>query len=137
MHLSAPLGDDCCGLSDRWVLDLTLACDLVALDQWAGQELAAQGIRWDGFRIISGYRSPAVQVVVNPAAPRSLHTFCPSLAADLRVGGTPATSTEIETWFWLGQRWEFMGHRWGGRFRPPDLNHFDLGKPFDGSTQDT
>ncbi len=107
------------------------------LDQWAGQELAAQGVRWDGLYIISGHRDEGYQLILNPAAPRSLHTRCPSLAADLRVANQPATLTEIQTWFWLGQRWEFMGHRWGGRFRPPDLNHFDMGRAFDGSTQDT
>ena len=137
MHLNERIGLDWCGLAERWVLDPVLAQDLVLLDQWAASELSAQRLRWDGLFLISGHRSPQVQVVLNPAAPRSLHTYCPSLAADLRVANRPASATEIETWFWLGQRWEFMGHRWGGRFRPPDLNHFDLGKPFDGSTSDT
>ena len=130
--MSERVTNDWCGLADRWRLDPQLAFDLVSLDQWATQELAAQGIRWPGLFVISGHRSPALQLIVNPAAPRSLHTVCPSLAADLRVANQPASLTEIQTWFWLGQRWEFMGHRWGGRFKPPDLNHFDMGKPFEG-----
>ena len=136
MPFSERVSEDWCGLADRWILDPALAEDLVLLDQWAAFELSAEGIRWDGLYVISGYRSPSLQAVINPHAPRSFHTVCPSMAADLRVANQPASLTEIQTWFWLGQRWEFMGHRWGGRFRPPDLNHFDLGKPFDGSTQD-
>jgi len=137
MFLSEPLSDDWCSLADRWLLDPQLAEDLVLLDRWASAELSAKGIRWPGMFIISGHRSPELQLIVNPAAPRSLHTYCPSLAADLRVGDKPASATPASTWFWLGQRWEFIGHRWGGRFRPPDLNHFDLGRAFDGSTSDT
>ena len=132
MPLPERITDDWCGLAQRWVLDPVLAEDLVLLDQWAAQELAAEGIRWGGLFIISGRRSPSVQIIVNPDAPRSFHTFCPSLAADLRVGNRAATLTEASTWAFLGQRWEFIGHRWGGRFRPPDLNHFDMGKPFEG-----
>jgi len=131
--LSERVSDDWCSLANRWTLDPRLAMDIVALDEWAAAELAAQGIHWNGLYILSGYRSPDLQLIVNPDAPRSLHTRCPSLAADLRVANQPATLTEIETWFWLGQRWEFMGHRWGGRFRPPDLNHFDMGLAFDGT----
>lgn len=121
---------DWCGLAERWTLDPRLAEDLLLLDQWSAAELSAEGVRWAGLYIISGYRSPSVQIIVNPSAPRSLHTYCPSLAADLRVANEPAFHTLIQTWYALGQRWEFMGHRWGGRFRPPDLNHFDLGIPF-------
>lgn len=111
--------------------------DLVSLNQWAAHELSAQGIHWPGLTIISGYREPRLQIILNPLAPRSLHTRCPSLAADLRLGSVAASITEPELWAFLGTRWEFMGHRWGGRFHPPDLNHFDMGKAFDGSTQDT
>jgi len=96
-----------------------------------------KGFVGGGLFIISGHRSPALQIIVNPSAPRSLHTYCPSLAADLRLGNRGSALDEAQTWAWLGQRWEFMGHRWGGRFRPPDLNHFDLGKPFQGETRDT
>ena len=137
MHFNEQISHDWCGLANRWILDPKLAQDLVSLDEWAAHELSAQGIRWAGLHIISGHRAPALQLIVNPAAPRSLHTYCPSLAADLRLANQPASLTEAATWAFLGQRWEFMGNRWGGRFRPPDLNHFDLGKPFDGSTSDT
>lgn len=134
--LSERVTTDWCGLADRWILDPRLAEDLVSLNEWAAFELSAQGVRWGGLFVISGHRSPGLQTVVNPSAPRSLHTHCPSLAADLRVADRPASLTEIQTWYWLGQRWEFMGHRWGGRFHPPDLNHFDMGRAFDGSTRD-
>lgn len=125
--LSEPIGNDSCGLAHRWTLDPTLAQDLVLLDVRAKATMATQGVRWEGLFIISGYRTPSVQASLNPSAPRSLHTYCPSLAADLRVANQPATQTPVETWFFLGDIWEGMGHRWGGRFAAPDLNHFDLG----------
>ena len=124
------LTNDWCGLANRWVLDPTLAQDLVVLNQFAQAHFSAEGIRFDGLTIISGHRSQRLQIIVNPDAPRSLHTACPSLAADLRVGVKPASTTGPQMWFQLGSWWEMMGHRWGGRFRPPDLNHFDMGKPF-------
>lgn len=124
-------------LANRWSLDPALAADLVFLDQLARTKLAAEGLRWGGLYIISGHRPPALQAVINPAAPRSLHTRCPSLAADLRVENIPASLTPAQVWDWLGRQWENMGHRWGGRFTPPDSNHFDLGIAFDGSTSDT
>ena len=49
------------------------------------------------------------------------------MAADLRVGNAPASTTDPSVWAFLGTRWEAMGGRWGGRFDPPDWNHFDLG----------
>lgn len=51
---------------------------------------------------------------------------CPSLAADLRVGNQPASLTPPTVWTVYGTLWESMGGRWGGRFTPPDWNHFDI-----------
>lgn len=99
---------------------------LVELDAQATRQFSAQGFRWPGLFVISGYRSPALQLDVNPLAPNSLHTRCPSLAADLRVGDLPASLTPRNFWSLLGEAWERLGGRWGGRFTPEDLNHFDL-----------
>jgi hypothetical protein len=114
-------------LSRRWVLDPTLAQMLVALEAWATREAAGAGFRWPGIQILSGYRSFARQAQVNPAAPNSLHTRCPSMAADLRLGSFTGVS-EGPIWDWLGAKWMLMGGRWGGMFHSGrDENHFDLG----------
>jgi len=129
MASEAIKGDDSCGLQRRWTLDPTLADMLVDLDEWARRTFAAARFRWPGLFIISGYRSAGLQAELNPLAPASLHTRCPSLAADLRVGDVPASITTPEFWAVLGQRWRQMGGRWGGDFLPPegpDYNHFDL-----------
>ena len=99
---------------------------LVEMDADADRQFSTQGFRWPGLFVISGYRSRGLQAEINPLAPNSLHTRCPSLAADLRVGDIPASVTPFEFWAFLGQIWERFGGRWGGRFTPPDLNHFDL-----------
>jgi len=80
---------------------------------------------WPGLYIISGFRTPARNAEVD-GAPRSLHMACPSRAADLRVGTVEGVSSEA-VWAILGGMWRLMGGRWGGNFRDPDLNHFDLG----------
>ena len=126
MARSELLGADVCGLSRRWALDPTLAGMLVDLDRWAAREFSAAGLRWPGLFIISGWRSRILQAEINPLAPASLHTRCPSLAADLRVGDVPASVTGVETWAFLASHWSTLGGRWGGRFTPPDNNHFDL-----------
>jgi len=99
---------------------------LVRLDAEAERGFSAQGFRWPGLSIISGYRSRFLQATINPLAPNSLHTRCPSLAADLRVGDQPASITSFETWALLGRIWSTLGGRWGGTFSPSDPNHFDL-----------
>ncbi len=99
---------------------------LVRLEDWAQRTFSAEGLRWAGLFVISGFRSPLLQAEVNPLAPASLHTRCPSLAADLRVGDVPASLTTVETWAFLASYWFTLGGRWGGRFTPPDNNHFDL-----------
>ena len=126
MGSSRRVGDDPCVLARRWVLAPALATLLIRLDGMAARDFSAQGFRWPGLWIISGYRSPQLQARVNPSVTKSLHTLCPSLAADLRVGDLPASITTDEIWRFLGERWELLGGRWGGRFTPPDVNHFDL-----------
>jgi len=126
MGSSNRVGNDACSLARRWVLEPALAALLVRLDGMAATAFAAQGLRWPGLWIISGYRSAASQRALNPSVTKSFHTRCPSLAADLRVGDQPASITTQEIWAFLGTRWESLGGRWGGRFSPPDPNHFDL-----------
>ncbi len=99
---------------------------LVNLNGWAAREFSAQGLRWPGLFIVSGFRSKALQAEVNPLAPDSLHTRCPSLAADLQVGDVSASLTTVEIWAFLASHWFTLGGRWGGRFTPPDNKHFDL-----------
>jgi len=129
-------GNEVCDLSRRWILDPDLATMVLALERIATQRTTAAGIRWPGLFIISGYRSPALQAQVNPAAPNSLHTRCPSLAVDLRVGDAPASTTDVLVWKFLGDIWRTLGGKWGGDFRPtPDNNHFQAllvnGGPFE------
>ncbi len=119
------IGDDC-GLSRRWRLEPTLAAMLGRLEARAQDAFSAEGLRWPGIFVISGYRSPQRQAQVNPDAPNSLHVRCPALAVDLRVGDLPASSTPLELWSFLGQLWKALGGRWGGDFTPRDPNHFDL-----------
>jgi hypothetical protein len=127
--------DDPCSLSARWTLDPSLARMLVQLEELARREFSSEGLRWPGLFIISGYRSPSLQALVNPNAPGSLHTRCPSLAADLRVGDLAARATPSPVWELLGGIWMSLGGQWGGLFEPDpdsvwyplaDLNHFDL-----------
>ena len=124
--LPSAIGTDACSLARRWVLAPTLAKMVVELEGVAKDGFAAAGIQWPGLWIISGQRSAAHQASLNPFAPKSRHIECPSLAVDLRVGNVPASITQEEVWRILGDIWEDMGGRWGGNFRTPDLNHFDV-----------
>lgn len=98
----------------------------MALEQRAAAAFSAEGLRWGGIWIISGYRSPAHQASVNPSNPNSRHSQCPSMAVDLRVANLPASGTPRELWGFLGQLWQSIGGRWGGSFPDPDLNHFEM-----------
>lgn len=74
--------------------------------------------------IISGRRSVEANREVG-GAPTSRHLQ--GLAFDVAVEGYSRDS--IPWWWWqiLGEWWEGLGGRWGGRFNPPDVNHFDVG----------
>lgn len=129
---STPVGRDSCALAFEWGISERLALELIRLDTWAETTLSGTWgpVRsgWPGLFIISGYREPSFQQRLNPTAPQSLHTRCPALAADLRIGNRPASMTPLEMWALLGGRWKLWGFRWGGDFDPIDPNHFDLGE---------
>lgn len=122
----SPVGTDACALSRRWLLEPSLASMLVDLDATATRHFSSKGLRWPGLFVISGYRTKAEQANINPFAPNSLHTRCPSLAADLRVGNVPASLTDRTIWWYLGSEWKKLGGRWGGSFEVEDVNHFDV-----------
>jgi len=128
MPLPEVIGTDeasACGLARRWVLDAFLARSLVALNRWQKGRFAAAGLSGPDLWIISGHRSRERQAVVNPSAPNSLHTRCPSMAADLRLGQNDPRLLTAEVWAILGGRWRLTtAGRWGGNFTPPDNNHF-------------
>lgn len=126
---------DVCSLQRRWAIRADLARGLIRLDRWAAGRIPTIRVRglqleWPGLTIISGHRSQVLQARLNPDAPNSLHTRCPALAVDLRVGAARASSIPLEIWSLLGQQWVRMGFRWGGDFSTPDPNHFDVGRGF-------
>jgi len=122
MSLPSRVGRDACALARRWVLDVALADKLVRLEEQASSEL---GRYWPGIYVISGYRSPAHNAEVG-GVPNSFHLSCPSLAVDLRVGNV-AGLPDGEVMAILGGMWRLMGGKWGGTFRDPSPNHFDIG----------
>jgi uncharacterized protein YcbK (DUF882 family) len=83
-------------------------------------------LRADGIPliVISGRRNANVNAEVG-GDERSLHLY--GLAFDLQVEGF--RRDELHPFFWqtLGEWWEALGGRWGGRFSPADVNHFDTG----------
>lgn len=92
-------------------------------------------------RVVSGFRSPQRQaqllarwnagdrrgLVAKPAV-RSAHSE--GRAVDLgwvwNGRGVSVADTPIEYWEFLASLFEPVGVRWGGRFRSPDLPHFEL-----------
>jgi len=97
-------------------------------DWWESQET---GLPLGGFThlpplfIFSGYRTEAHNADVGGVA-NSLHTRCPALAVDLRVGSV-AGLPDDEIQAILGGKWRLMGGRWGGTFSDPSPHHFDIG----------
>jgi len=120
--LPSRVGSDVCLLADRWTLDYGLAAMFVRLEHQAAREM---GRYWPGLYIISGQRDPAHNADVG-GVPGSFHTACPSLAGDLRVGRVAGLASN-EVMAILGGMWRLMGGRWGGTFRDPSPNHFDIG----------
>jgi uncharacterized protein YcbK (DUF882 family) len=84
------------------------------------------GIRQEGIplQVISGRRNANVNQEVG-GAERSLHLY--GLAFDLQVEGYRRDEVHPYFWQYLGEWWESVGGRWGGRFSAPDVNHFDTG----------
>lgn len=88
---------------------------------------ATQRTKWPLF-VVSGYRKPGAKVanaIVRPAR-RSQHAL--GLAVDLGFRGYRASQINPDAWEWLGTQWEALGRefRWGGRFTPRDVVHFDV-----------
>lgn len=73
--------------------------------------------------VISGRRSVEHNERVG-GAPNSWHLD--GLAFDLWIPGR-RVSDDPDLWSEIGQVWESLGGRWGGRFTRPDPNHFDVG----------
>jgi len=126
MSRSERIETDACGISRRWSIAPHLARMLVRTNEFVRQAFSADGLRWPGLYILSGFRTVQRQAAVNPDNPNSLHLRCPALAVDLRVGDAPASTTPIELWAIVGQRFKLLGGRWGGDFPVPDPNHFDV-----------
>jgi len=84
------------------------------------------GIRAEGIplQVISARRNANVNQEVG-GAERSLHLY--GLAFDLQVEGYRREEVHPYFWQYLGEWWESVGGRWGGRFSAPDVNHFDTG----------
>lgn len=82
------------------------------------------GVREEGIPldVISGRRNATVNREVG-GAERSLHLY--GLAFDVQVRGLARQDVHLYFWRWLGEWWEGLGGRWGGRFG--DVNHFDVG----------
>lgn len=92
-------------------------------------------------RVVSGYRSPQQQMdlvrrwnagdraglAAEPAV-SSMHTLGRAVDLQLAYKGraVPVRDTPTEYWRFLADLLEPVGVRWGGRFRRPDPNHFDL-----------
>lgn len=121
------MGSDPCALADRWTLDPTLAGMLVRLQERVREEFRRAGSPYPfpDIYVISGFRTPAHNADVG-GVPNSLHTRCPSMAVDIRVGSVAGLQNN-EILAILGGIWRLMGGRWGGSFRDPDPPHFDLG----------
>jgi hypothetical protein len=84
------------------------------------------GVRAEGIPliVISGRRNANVNAELG-GAETSLHLR--GLAFDVQVIGYTRDELHPYFWQWLGAWWESLGGRWGGRFRPADVNHFDTG----------
>ena len=74
--------------------------------------------------VISGRRNAPGNREVG-GAERSLHLY--GYAFDTQVQNRMRDQVPLQWWIALGRFWESMGGRWGGRFNPPDVNHFDAG----------
>lgn len=83
-------------------------------------------VRAQGFPllVISGRRQPNVNHAAG-GAEKSLHLD--GLAWDFQYEGVQRAQVDPRFWQILGTWWESVGGRWGGRFTPADVNHFDTG----------
>jgi D-alanyl-D-alanine dipeptidase len=105
------------------------------------QAIVAETVPGAALVVISAYRSPQSQAALRrrfhvgdrsglasePAA-ESLHTVGRAVDLQFRYAGqlVPVAETPMEYWEYVAELLEPVGVRWGGRFRSPDPNHFDL-----------
>jgi len=75
--------------------------------------------------IISGRREVAIADRYGQVAANSAHLQ--GLAFDVQVLGYRVDDLPWAWWLSMGEFWEALGGRWGGRFTMPDVNHFDTG----------
>jgi uncharacterized protein YcbK (DUF882 family) len=117
-------------------VDPTLADYIAQAARIVGQ--AAPGLTLE---VVSGYRSPAYQaelrdrwdrgvrtgLVVRPAR-TSRHTQGRAVDVQFAYLGerVAVRATPRDYWLFLDSLLAPVGVRWGGRFRPPDPNHFEL-----------
>jgi len=77
--------------------------------------------------VTSGRRTRAKQAALIrsgvTAAANSRHLY--GRAFDVGVIGYQWRQVDPAIWRWLGEAWESIGGRWGGRFRDYDPIHFD------------
>jgi len=133
MSLPEHVGRDPCRLAQRWGLSIGMANRLVDLEEFGRTHFQVPGRSfWPGLRIISGFRTPEENAAAG-GVPNSKHLDCPTLVADLRVGGVAGVEAG-EIWSILGGRWKLWGGTWGGDFgwegspfpNPREWNHFEL-----------
>jgi D-alanyl-D-alanine dipeptidase len=117
-------------------LDPTLADYIAQAARIVGQ--AAPGVT---LKVVSGYRSQSHQsdlrarwdrgdrsgIVVRPAL-SSRHTEGRAIDLQFSYRGqlVPVRDTPRDYWLFLDDLLRPVGVRWGGRFRSPDLNHFEI-----------
>jgi len=75
--------------------------------------------------IISGRRERPIADRYGNVAANSAHLR--GLGFDVQVVGLAVDDLPWAWWLALGEFWEGLGGRWGGRFLLPDVNHFDAG----------
>ena len=80
--------------------------------------------------VVSGRRSAAQQAALSagaglPKASASTSRHVAGRAFDLGFSGYRWDEVPPEYWRWLGEAWESLGGRWGGRFSTYDPVHFD------------
>lgn len=127
MSLPSRVGTDACTIEVGWDLQPRLATMLVRMEEHFKAAFRRSGIPipFPDLWIISGFRTEHHNREIG-GAPDSRHIRCPAEAADLRVGSVKGLNS-LQIWQMLGGWWELNGGRWGGRFKKPDPNHFDLG----------
>lgn len=105
------------------------------------QAIAREAVPGAEVVVISAYRSPESQAALRARFRRgdrggiayepavdSFHELGRAVDLQWRYFGqlVPVSDTPMEYWRFLDELLHPVGVRWGGRFRTPDVNHFDL-----------